>query len=225
MSDFAAARRIVQTCTDNFGHVDILVNNAAVRRRRFIVDMTEEDWDIVISTHLKGTFNLCRHAAPLMKKQGSGRIINTTSRQWIRAESGVNYAAAKGGIVSLTYGLALELGKYAVTCNAIAPLASTRTTETSLVRLKRLLEEGLITQEHYQRLQNQSGPEFIPPIVVYLASEYGAKVNGKVFHSDGGKISIFALPEETRSIHKDLKNGPWTVAELISLIPDTLLAQ
>ena len=223
VADFAGAGRIVQTCVDSFGRIDILVNNAGVRRHRFLLDMTEEDWDIVISTHLKGTFNLCRHAAPLMKEQGYGRIINTTSRQWLRAEGLSNYAAAKGGIVSLTYGLALELGKYGITCNAVAPLAHTRGTDSNQSRSKKLSQDGLISQEHYQRLQNRQGPEFIPPIVVYLASEYCANVNGKIFHSDGGKISVFSLPEEVRSIYKDTREGPWTPDELTKLMPETLL--
>lgn len=138
----------------------------------------------------------------------------------------VNYAAAKGGIVSLTYGLAFELGRYGITCNAVAPLALTRGLQSSLPRFKKLLEEGLINQGHYQRLVSQPGPEFVPPIVVYLASDHGTYINGKVFHCDGGKISVFSIPEEKRSIYKDpLKSGAWTVNELIEVMPKTLLAE
>ncbi|MFQ5827114.1 MAG: SDR family NAD(P)-dependent oxidoreductase [Dehalococcoidia bacterium] len=226
VADFAAAEGMIRACVDSFGHIDILVNNAGIRRHRFLMDMTEEDWDIVIATHLKGAFNLCRHAVPMMREQGWGRIINITSRQWLRAEGMANYAAAKGGIVSLTYGLAFELGRYGITCNAVAPLALTRGLRNTLPRFKQLLEQGLVTEEHYQRLVNQAGPEFVPPIVVYLTSEYGAHVNGMVFHSDGGKISLFSASEEKRSIHKNhLRDGPWTLDELIELVPKTLLAE
>jgi NAD(P)-dependent dehydrogenase (short-subunit alcohol dehydrogenase family) len=226
VADFAAAEGMIRACVDSFGHIDILVNNAGIRRHRFIVDMTEEDWDIVIATHLKGAFNLCRHAVPLMRAQGWGRIINITSRQWLRAEGMANYAAAKGGIVSLTYGLAFELGRYGITCNAVAPLALTRGLRFGLPRFRQLFEEGLITEEHYQRLVNQAGPEFVSPLVVYLASNYADHINGKVFHSDGGKISLFSVTEEKRSVYKNhLKDGPWTMDELIDIMPKTLLAE
>ena len=225
VADFSAAGDIIRTCMESFDRIDILVNNAGVHRDRFFLDMAEEDWDMVIATHLKGTFNLCRHAAPLMKNQGYGRIINITSRQWVKAESMANYAAAKGGIVSLTYGLALELHKHGITCNAVAPVALTRGTQASLPRSRMLLEQGLISEEHHRKLFNRPGPEFVPPIVVYLASDYGANINGKVFHSEGGKLSIFSIPREKRSIYKDMKDGPWTLEELIKLMPETLLIE
>lgn len=226
VADFAAASHIIQVAVDSFGRIDILVNNAGVRRHRYLLDMSEADWDIVIATHLKGAFNLCRHAVPFMKEQGYGRIINITSRQWVRAEGMANYAAAKGGIVSLTYGLAFELAKYGITCNAVAPLAFTRGLEDALPRFKQLWEAGLISQEHFLRLVSQPGPEFVPPIVIYLASDYGAGVSGKVFHCDGGKISMFSVPEERRSIYKNhLRDGPWTMDELIDCMPKTLLAE
>ena len=226
VADFTAAEGMVRACVEGFGSIDILVNNAGIRRHRFIVDMTEEDWDVVIGTHLKGAFNLCRHAVPIMKEKGWGRIVNITSRQWLRAEGMANYAAAKGGIVSLTYGLAFELGQYGITCNAVAPLALTRGLRFSLPRFKKVFEDGLITREHYERLVNQAGPEFVPPVVVYLASEYGARVNGRVFHAEGGKLSLFSVSEEQRAIYKDhAKDGPWSLDELIALMPKTLLAE
>ena len=210
VGNFAAAGRIVRSCVDSFGSVDILVNNAVIFRHRSIFDMTEEDWDVVIATDLKGAFNLCRHAIPLMKGRGYGRVINVTSRKWMGDVGMVNYLAAKGGMVSLTYGLAFELGEYGITCNAIAPVGRTRASQSMLPDAKR---------------QNRPGPEFVPPLVVYLASEHGAPVNGKVFYSGGGRIAIFSVPEEIRRIYKDVNKGPWTVEELIKLAPETLMAE
>lgn len=127
--------------------------------------------------------------------------------------------------MSLTYGLALELGKYGITCNAVAPIALTRGTQASVPRSKLLLEQGLISEEHHHKLFNRPGPEFVPPIVVYLVSEYGASISGKVFHSEGGKLSIFSVPIEKRSIYKDMKDGPWTTTELIKLVPEIILTE
>ncbi len=225
VSDFQAAEQMVKTCVSGFGRIDILVNNAGIQRHRLITELTEEDWDTVIGSHLKGAFNLCRHAAPFMIGQRYGRIINITSRQWLRAEGRVNYAAAKGGIVSLTYGLALELERWGITCNAVAPLAATERFRAMMPEFKSRMEGGLITEGHYQRLLNQAGPEFVPPIVVYLASDHAAHVNEKIFHIDGGTVSIFSKAEEVRTIYKDHREqGSWTPDELIEVLPRTLLA-
>ncbi len=130
VSDFAAAGNIIQTAVDNFGKVDIVVNNAGIVRDRTLVKMEESDYDAVIAVHQKGTFNTVRHAAPLMKDAGYGRIVNITSSAGLRGNFGqTNYGAAKAAIMGMTFVWALELGKYGITVNAVAPAGFTRMTE------------------------------------------------------------------------------------------------
>ena len=126
VTDFAAAERIIGTAVDAFGTIDILVNNAGIVRDRTLVKMTEDDFDAVVATHLKGAFNCTRHAAPRMKEAGYGRIVNVTSSAGLRGNFGqTNYGAAKAGIMGMTFVWALELARSGITVNAIAP-ASTR---------------------------------------------------------------------------------------------------
>ncbi len=223
VADFGAAGRIIQTALDFFGRLDILVNNAGVFRHKLVLDHTEDDWDSVIAVHLKGTFNTCRHAIPVMKDCGYGRIINTTSSQWRNPEGRVSYAAAKGGVVSLTWDLAWELRNWGITVNAIAPFASTRGHDSTLQHHRYLAEAGLERKERGQH--DRPGPEFVPPIVVYLASDLAAGVNGLIFRAGAGKRALYSHPEETRGIYRDYgEEGPWTVEELIDLLPGTVLA-
>ena len=122
VSEFDAAARIVQTAVDAFGTVDILVNNAGIVRDKSLLKMEESDFDAVIAVHLKGTFNCTRHAAAIMKDKGYGRIVNITSSAGLRGNFGqTNYGAAKAGIMGMTFVWSLELGKYGVTVNAVAP--------------------------------------------------------------------------------------------------------
>lgn len=225
VADFAAAERIIKACVDNFGRIDILVNCAGILRDRMTFNMTEQEWDAVIAVHLKGTFNMCRHASRLMREQKWGRIVNTTSDAWRGAPGQGNYSAAKGGIVSFTYTLAGEMGKYNVTVNAIAPIAATRMTmdEEVKARFKRAYESGMMTKEQYEEVMNMPGPEFVAPIVAYLCSEEAKILNGKVVGVQGGRVAVYSKPFEIAGIYRDIKKeGPWTVDELIKLVPSTL---
>ncbi len=225
VADFANAGKLIKSCVDNFGRLDILVNCAGILRGAPIYDMSEEDWDAVINVHLKGTFNCCRHACALMVQQGSGRIINTTSETWLGTVGGTAYPAAKGGIVSLTRSIAREMGRYGVTCNAIAPEAATRLTENELMQVgfRGWYEAGYITKERLDELLDLAGPETVAPIVLYLATDEAANINGRVFGCCGGRVTLYSEPEEVKGIYKDYKkDGPWTLDELIELIPRTL---
>lgn len=226
VASFQAAERIIKSCVENFGSIDILVNCAGVLRERMIFNMSEEDWDTVINVHLKGTFNCCRHACVFMRTQRFGRIINVTSDAWRGTVGQSNYGSAKGGIVSLTRAIAREMGRYGVTCNAIAPMAATRMTVTPEVKagwIKRY-EAGIITKEYLDSLLNMPGPEYVPPMVLYLASDAAADINGQVFHVEAGRISIYSEPVETKTIYRRYQQeGKWTVEELIDIIPRTLL--
>jgi NAD(P)-dependent dehydrogenase (short-subunit alcohol dehydrogenase family) len=163
VSDYDAAGRIIQTAIDNFGQIDILVNNAGIVRDRTLVKMGPEDFDAVIATHLKGTFNCAQHAVGPMKEAGYGRIINITSSAGLRGNFGqTNYAAAKAGIMGMTFVWAMELGRSGITANAMAPAGATRMTAN-------LYAEG---EEPPATLD----PSLNAPMVVYLASERASAV-------------------------------------------------
>jgi NAD(P)-dependent dehydrogenase (short-subunit alcohol dehydrogenase family) len=222
VTDFAAAERIIKTCVDKFGRIDILVNCAGILRDRMTFNMTEQEWDAVIAVHLKGMFNMCRHASKLMREQKWGRIVSTTSDAWRGAPGQGNYSAAKGGIVSLTYTLAGELGKYNCTVNAIAPIAATRMTMDDEVkaRFTRAYESGMMNKEQYEEVMNMPGPEYVSPIVAYLCSEEGKIFNGKVIGVQGGRVAVYSKPYEIAGLYRDArKQGPWTVDEMVKLAP------
>lgn len=227
VTDFDAAERIVKCCVDSFGRIDILINCAGILRDRMVFNMSEEEWDAVIAVHLKGMFNMVRHASRLMREQKYGRIVSTASDAWRGAPGQPNYSAAKGGIISLTRTIAGELGKYNITANAIAPFAATRMTMDQEVkeRFKRAFEAGMMTAEQYEDLINMPGPEYLAPVVAYLCTEEAAVINGKVIGCGGGRVALFSDPVETRGLYKDYKKeGAWSIDDLIKLVPGTLLA-
>ncbi|MBL7120335.1 MAG: SDR family oxidoreductase [Dehalococcoidia bacterium] len=226
VADFAAAGRLIQSCVDAFGRIDILVNSMGVVRDRMIHNMSEEEWDAVLNVHLKGTFNTCRHAIPLMRAQKYGRIVNPGSVALRGSVGQANYSAAKGGIASLTRTIALEVGRHGVTCNAIVPMAATRITvnEEVLAKWKRQYEEGIISKQVFEERTYMPGPEFVAPIAVYLCSDAAANVNGLLFRAAGGTVGIYSEPELIKTMHKDHRKGErWTLDELEELVPKILL--
>ena len=221
ITDFAAAERIVKTAVEKFGSLDILVNVAGILRERMIFNMSEEEWDAVLAVHLKGTWNMCRHATGIMRQQNSGRILNTTSGAWLGTAGQCNYASAKGAIVSLTRSIALEMGRYSVTCNAIDPMAATRMTLTEEVKkgfMKRF-EEGSLTKEQLDERLNIPPAEGIIPFVIYIVSDDAGYINGEVFHVRRGRVALYSKPEQIKTIFKD---GDFTVDEMKKLIPSTI---
>lgn len=225
VADFTAAEAIIQNCVDTFGKVDILVNCAGVLRERMIWNMTEDDWDTVLTVHLKGTFNMCRHACGRMREQRYGRIINFASDAWRGTVGQCNYGSAKGGIVSLTRAIAREMGRYGATANAVCPVAATRMTLDEGVKagLKKRLEAGLITQDYYNMIMAMPGPEYVTPMTVYLATDAAANINGQVFHAEKGRVAIYSEPVEVRAIYKTVEDGMFRLDELEDAVPRTLL--
>ncbi|MDY6972606.1 MAG: SDR family NAD(P)-dependent oxidoreductase [Thermodesulfobacteriota bacterium] len=222
ISDFATAEKLIKTAVDSFGTMDILVNNAGADAPKMVWKMAEADWDRCIDSFLKGSFLCIRHAAPLMREQKWGRIINTTSTAWLGTVGHCNYGAAKAGIVGLTRAVARELGRSGVTCNAFAPLAATRFTLSDDVKagLKKRLDAGLMTKEKYDEMINLPKPDVITPFIVYLGTEEAGDINGQVFDTTGNTIAIYSEPEKAKTISKDEK---WTVEELIEKVPEGLL--
>lgn len=225
ISDYAAAGNLIKTATDHFGRLDILVNNAGTFQYRLFQDLTEDEWDGLIGVHLYGTFNTCHHAVEVMMAQRYGRIINTASSQWRNPEGRANYGAAKGAIVSLTWGLAFELRNQGITVNAIAPMGATRSFGDNTYR-DMLANAGLDRRKDpAEQGDNRAGPEFVSPTVVWLASEQASQVNGIVFRVGSGKVGRYSHPTETRTLYREIGNGsPWTLDELDALFPGSVMA-
>jgi NAD(P)-dependent dehydrogenase (short-subunit alcohol dehydrogenase family) len=207
---------IVKTAVDVFGRLDILVNNAGILRDRMVYNMTEDEWDVVMKVHLYGHFFVTKPACNLFREQRSGRIINTSSRSGLGTSFGqANYSAAKEGIVGLTRQVARDMGRYGVTCNAIRPTAGTRLTLND--ELKKEWEKAG-RSEVIARVE-QTKPEDIAPLVVWLASDDSANVNGRTFYVETGKVSLYSEPVEEKAI---VKVGGWTIDELFNFMPTTL---
>lgn len=209
--------RIIKTALNTFGKLDILVNNAGILRDRTIINMTDEDWDLVMKVHLYGTFHCTRPACAWFKQQRSGRIINTSSQAGRGNQGQANYSAAKEGIVGFTRTVALDMAKYGVTCNAIRPVAATRLTLNP--QLLAEFEKKGMDAEALKAYLMKNQPEDIAPIVVYLATDQAANINGRVFDVQHGEIGLECLLKDEQVITKD---GAWTVEELVKTIPTTL---
>ena len=190
---------LLWSALSKYGKLDILVNNAGILRDKTLVNMSENDFDLVIDVHLKGTFFTTQAAARLFKLQGKGgRIINTTSLSGLLGNFGQgNYAAAKGGIYSLTRTASMEFQKMGVTVNAIAPVAITRMTQD----LKMM--QGIS--------QEQLGPQHIAPVAAFLASDLAADITGAIIGVQGPKVFLYKMIE-TEGVTKE--SGTWSPAEV-----------
>lgn len=225
VADHAKMGSLVDGIVESHGKLDILINVAGILRERMIWNMTEDEFDAVIAVHLKGHWNLSHHALRHMRKANYGRIVNFASNAFKGSVGQANYSAAKGGIISLTRSIAKETQKYNITCNVICPSADTRMTmnEAVAANRKRKLEAGLITQAQYDRSVMPRGPEYIAPLVAYLAGENAWRVSGELFHAERGRITSLAFGEERRMIiHPD--NEMFTAEQLDETVEDALLA-
>jgi NAD(P)-dependent dehydrogenase (short-subunit alcohol dehydrogenase family) len=224
VAEYDAAGRIIRTALDAFGRLDILVNNAAIFNDLLFTDLTEAEWDRMIAVDLKGVFNTCKHAVPVMIEQQYGRIINTASSQWRNPEGRAAYAAAKGGVVSLTWDLAWELRNHGITANAVAPMATTRGWLQQGAYYENVAAAGLELKKPKYEVDRASA-EYVPPMVAYLASDLASGVNGRVFRIGSGKVGIYSHPTEMTSVFKDhSQKGPWTLEELEQILPGTVLS-
>jgi NAD(P)-dependent dehydrogenase (short-subunit alcohol dehydrogenase family) len=217
VAEFTQATAMVDQVTGAWERIDILVNVAGILRDRMLFNMSEAEWDAVIDVHLKGTFNTSRAASIAMRQQKSGRIINMSSVSALGAPGQPNYAAAKAGIIGLTWSTANAMAKYGVTANAIMPSGATRMID-STPRGREVFEQ---TGKWPSELAagTDRDPDNVAPLVVYLASDAAAGVNGQVFHSFGYGYTLLAQPQALRRLEANHRLDP---EELARLFPKTL---
>jgi NAD(P)-dependent dehydrogenase (short-subunit alcohol dehydrogenase family) len=212
VATMAGGQAIVKSALDAFGRVDVVVNNAGILRDRMIFNMTEEEWDAVIDTHLKGTFAVTRAAAPHLREQKWGRVINMTSTSGLVGNVGqANYAAAKLGIVGFTKVVALDMARYNVTANCISPFAWTRMIGT--------IPTETDTQKARVEKIKKLSPAHIAPVAAFLATDAAKDVSGQIFGVRGKEIMLFGHSRPVMRVHH--AEG-WTVERIAEMFPGTL---
>ncbi|HLU54247.1 MAG TPA: SDR family NAD(P)-dependent oxidoreductase [Pseudonocardia sp.] len=210
VSDPEVGERLVRTAVEKFGSLDVLVNVAGILRDRMIFNLSEQEWDDVIRVHLKGHFSTTKPAAAYWREQrnpeGHYRLINFTSVSGLYGAPGQpNYAAAKMGIVGLTYSCANALAKYGVTANAISPGAATRMTASIPTERRRGTSAA----------DDERSPDNVAPIVAYLASTASDWLTGQVIGARGYEVHLMNKPEPIRHIVSD---GPWQPDRLADMV-------
>jgi NAD(P)-dependent dehydrogenase (short-subunit alcohol dehydrogenase family) len=195
VSDARAAARIVTAALDNFGRIDGVVNNAGILRDRFFHKMSDDEWDAVIRVHLYGSFYVSRAAAPHFKEQQSGVYVHMTSTSGLIGNYGqANYAAAKLGIAALSKSIALDMLKFNVRSNCIAPFAWSR-------MIGSIPTETEAEKRRVERMK-QMTPAKIAPLAVCLASDAAADTNGQIFAVRNNEIFLISQPRPVRSVHR-----------------------
>jgi len=206
VAEFNSAAKIVQCAVDNFGRIDCVVNNAGILRDVIFHKMTEADWDAVINVLLKGAFNMCRNAADHFRKQESGSFVHMTSTSGLIGAMGqTNYGAAKLGMVALSKNIAIDMQRFNVRSNCIAPVAWTRMTASIPAKdpaaQKRIEQRMQVTAEHNA------------PLAVFLASDAAKDVTGQVFSTRKNEIFLISQPRPLRGIHRSDGWTPQACAE------------
>lgn len=204
ITDFAACADLIGRAATTLGGLDVVVNAAGILRDGMVFKMSEQDWDAVVAVHLKGTFNITRHAAAWWRENRGGqyRLINFTSMSGLQgAPSQPNYAAAKMGIVGFTYSCANALARYGVTANVVSPGAATRMTGSVPAERRRS-----VTAPDAER-----SPDNVAPLVAYLASEESGWINGRIVHARGYEVALYNNPEPVVRV---IGTGPWDLDAL-----------
>ncbi|WP_424139782.1 SDR family oxidoreductase [Roseomonas chloroacetimidivorans] len=206
VADWESAKRIVASAIDAFGRVDIVVNNAGILRDQIFHKMTPEEWRAVIDVHLNGSFYVSRAAAEHFRAQGSGAYVHMTSTSGLIGNFGqANYSAAKLGIAALSKSIALDMQRFGVRSNCIAPFAWSRMTSSIPAE----------TPEQKARVEKlkQMTPEKNAPLAVFLASDAAKDVTGQIFAARNNEIFLFSQPRPVRSTHRGEGWTPELIAE------------
>ncbi len=220
VSDFKAAKRIIECALDNFRKLNIVVNNAGILRDRMIFNMSDDDFDAVIAVHLKGTFNLARHATAYWREQHkagnmlNGRLINTSSDSGLLGNAGqANYGAAKAAVAAMAIIIDREMEKYGVTANAIAPVARTRLTVDATPQTA----AGMAQPKGggFDRFN----PANVAPLVAWLASDDAKDVHGEVFRVGAGAVWLML---GWHSVGKVAQAAVWEPAALGTRLKEEL---
>ena len=206
VADAASARRIVETALDTFGRIDAVVNNAGILRDGFFHKMSDEDWDAVLKVHLYGSFHISRAAAEHFKAQSSGAFVHMTSTSGLIGNlAQANYSAAKLGMVALSKSIALDMQRFGARSNCVAPFAWSRMIAS--IKVDSPEQEARVAK------LKQMTPAKIAPLVVYLASDAAAEVDGQIFAVRNNEIFLISQPRPVRSVHRDSGWTPQAVAE------------
>lgn len=206
VADFQAAHDMVQQAVDTFGRIDGVVNNAGILRDVIFHKMTEEDWDIVIAVHLKGSFNVSRAAATHFREQGSGAFVHMTSTSGLVGNFGqANYAAAKLGIVGLSKSLALDMSRFGVRSNCISPFAWSR-----LIGTIPIADEAQAAR--VEKIKAMT-PAKIAPMAAYLLSDAASEVTAQIFGVRHNEIFLFSQNRPVRSVQRSEGWTPEAIAE------------
>jgi len=207
VSEWENARKIVQTAIDAFGRVDIVVNNAGILRDQIFHRMTPEEWLSVINVHLNGSFFVSRAAAEHFRKQESGSMVHITSTSGLIGNFGqANYSAAKLGIVALSKSISLDMARYNVRSNCLAPFAWSRMTSS-------IPAETPEQKARVERLMKM-GPEKNAPLAVFLASDAAREVTGQIFAPRMHELFLFSQNRPIRSVHSEAGWTPEKIAEV-----------
>lgn len=223
VTDYESASEIIKQALDTYGQLDIVVNNAGILRDRMIFNMSEEEWDSVISVHLKGTFNISKHASVLFRQQRSGRFINTGSESGLGSPGQPNYAAAKEGITALTRSLASSMSRYDCTANSIRPRAATRMTLSPEMEAAR---QARIARGEARDGDEEGGglaaldPNVVGMLVSYLASDEAQHINGGDFVVGGNEIGMFTRPTVAARVFAS--GDIWEHDEVWERFPETI---
>ena len=221
VADYNYAGELIQQCVDNYGGIDGLINIAGIAEPSgsSILNIAADDWQQVINVHLNGTFNTCRHAAPLMSAQKHGSIINTGSHAFQGIYGGTAYAAAKGAINSLSAAIAKDLAEHNVRCNVIMPGAKTRLSSGEVFEenMRTLHSRGMLDKQRLESALTALPPEFICAAYEYLISDAASNISGQLLSISGRHLGGFAWPQEKIMAYIDaIEAKPWrleTIAE------------